>query len=132
MKFLHLGVAVRDLQRGIEEYERLFGCTLRDGPYEDPLQRVAVCFVRADDGPSFELGAPLGAASPVTTLLQNGTAAYHTCYAVPDLEAAVATLREQGCVAVHRPCEAVAFGGRRIVWLYTPSRQLVELVEAPH
>jgi methylmalonyl-CoA/ethylmalonyl-CoA epimerase len=30
---------------------------------------------------------------------------------------------------VSDPMPAVAFGGRRIAWLYTPTRQLLELVE---
>ena len=35
-------------------------------------------------------------------------------------------------MVVSGPVPAVAFGGRQIAWLYTPTRQLFELVEAEH
>jgi methylmalonyl-CoA/ethylmalonyl-CoA epimerase len=39
-------------------------------------------------------------------------------------------MQDHKCIVVAKPVPAVAFQGRRIAWIYTPSRQLFEIVEA--
>ncbi|MCI0390097.1 MAG: VOC family protein [Acidobacteria bacterium] len=131
LAFDHLGVVVADLDKALESYREIFGYELLRGPYDDPIQQVRVCFVGSDGAghPDLELVAPLNEKSPVKTLLDKGVAAYHVCYQVLNIEQALSDLRAKGCSIVSRPVPAVAFGGSRIAWLYTPSRQLLELVE---
>jgi len=131
-RFHHLGVAVSALPLAIELNERLFGLRLVSGPFEDPLQRVAVCFLSDGDdrAPLIELVAPLGDDSPVASFLARGIGAYHTCYEVENLEAALAHVKAQRCMIVSGPTPAVAFGGRSIAWFFSPTRQLTELLEA--
>ncbi len=130
--FLHLGIAVGSLEKAIPVYQNLFGYTLRSGPFDDPIQRVRVCFL-ARQNPSditLELVAPLGDESPVhRTLTKGGNSAYHACYQVDNLDQALEHLAGNGCVIVSKPVPAVAFDNRRIAWLYTPTRQLIEAVE---
>jgi len=45
------------------------------------------------------------------------------------MDAALARARSCGCLVVAAPVPAVAFGGKRIAWLYAPTRQLLEFVE---
>ena len=130
----HVGVAVRDLGPALSLYETLFGYRLLSGPYEDPIQQVIVAFVGngASSGETvLELVAPAGGLSPIAGVLKKEIGAYHVCYAVDDLEAALERARSSGCLVLGAPVPAVAFGGRRIAWLYLPTRQLVELLEAP-
>jgi methylmalonyl-CoA/ethylmalonyl-CoA epimerase len=47
------------------------------------------------------------------------------------LNEALEHFRAQRCVVLGGPVPAVAFEGRKIAWLYTPARELIELVEAP-
>jgi methylmalonyl-CoA/ethylmalonyl-CoA epimerase len=129
--FDHLGIAVSDLGKALESYREIFGYELLRGPYDDPIQQVRVCFIGpgAAGQPELELVAPLNEHSPIKTILDKGGGAYHMCYQAPDIEQALVDLRAKGCSLVSRPVPAVAFGGSRIAWLYTPSRQLLELVE---
>lgn len=130
-RLLHLGVAVCDLKAALAFYEGTLGFKLLHGPVDDPIQQVTVCFLGAADGGEIELIAPLGDQSPVARYLAREVGAYHICYEVPDIEAALTNVREQGCVVVSPPVPAAAFGGRRIAWLFAPTRQLIELLEAP-
>lgn len=131
LKFKHLGVAVQDLEQALIVYREILGYRVIAGPFNDPIQRVSVCFLApADDGPELELVAPLTSDSPVRKILSNGGGAYHLCYESGRLDEAMAVLTSQGCVVVSDPVPAVAFGGRRIAWLYMSTRQLLELVEA--
>lgn len=131
-KVHHIGVAVASLQEALPAYTSVFGHTLLSGPFVDPIQRVSVCFVGADDSgePAIELIEPAPGRSPLAAVLTKGIGAYHVCYEVEDIDAALAHARAHGCHIVSTPVPAVAFGGRRIAWFYMPSRQLVELLDA--
>jgi methylmalonyl-CoA/ethylmalonyl-CoA epimerase len=131
LRFNHLGVAVSDIEKAVAVYEDLFGYKLLSGPFDDSQQQATVCFIGTDDPPNivFELVAPLNDSSHVARLLAKGAGAYHVCYEVDDISATVAGMRAKGCLLVSGPTPAVAFEERRIAWLYTPTRQLMELVE---
>lgn len=130
--FHHIGVAVAALEPAIAVNEKVFGVRLVSGPFEDPLQRVAVCFLSSGDdrAPLIELVAPLGDKSPIASYLARGIGAYHTCYEVDDLDAALAHVKSERCVVLSGPTPAVAFGGRPIAWFFSPTRQLTELLQA--
>ncbi len=54
---------------------------------------------------------------------------HHLCYEVADLEQELADFRLRGAVIAKRPKPAAAFAGRRIAWLITAEKLLVELLE---
>jgi methylmalonyl-CoA/ethylmalonyl-CoA epimerase len=131
-KLLHVGVAVPALDPATESLASLFGYKVVSGPFDDPIQKVAVNFLTTcnDDRAEIELIAPLGEDSPIRSMLAKGGGAYHLCFETNDLEAALAHAQKHGCIVVAQPVPAVAFENRRIAWIYTRSRQLFELVEA--
>lgn len=95
----------------------------------DPLQRVRVAFVSLA-GTTIELVEPAADDSPVMSSLRKGSKLLHLCFEVPDLERALAESRDHGFHALGPPQPAVAFGGRRIAWCFSPVFGLVELLEA--
>lgn len=129
----HVGVAVAQLDAPAQLLDSLFGYKVTSGPFDDPIQKVTVNFLRqnADDAAEIELIAPLTDDSPIRSMLAKGSgAAYHLCFETTDLDGALDHVKSKGCIIVSPPAPAVAFGGRRIAWFYTPTRQLFELVEA--
>ena len=132
-RLLHVGVAVPELGPTTELMTSLFGYRVISGPFDDPIQRVSVNFLttQPSDIAEIELIAPLTEDSPIrATLAKGGGAAYHLCFETADLDQALAHAVRLKCLIVSQPAPAVAFGGRRIAWIYTKSRQLFELVEA--
>jgi methylmalonyl-CoA/ethylmalonyl-CoA epimerase len=132
-RLLHVGVAVSGLDPAAKMLNSLFGYKLVAGPFDDPIQKVTVNFLKqsSNDAAEIELIAPLTDDSPIRSMLAKGSgAAYHLCFETTDLDGALAHIKGQGCIIVSQPAPAVAFGGRRIAWFYTPTRQLFELVEA--
>jgi methylmalonyl-CoA/ethylmalonyl-CoA epimerase len=129
--FKHIGVAVADLEKAIGFYRSVFGYRVLSGPIEDPIQKVIVCFLGPDDSSpaTIELVSPCGDTAPIHKFLTNGIGAYHMCYGVENMEIALAHVRSNGSIVINDPVPAVAFGGRRICWFYTPTRQLIELAE---
>jgi methylmalonyl-CoA/ethylmalonyl-CoA epimerase len=131
-KLRHVGVAVPDIGAATGMFESLLGYRVISGPFDDPIQKVTVNFMTQSDADvaEIELVAPLTEDSPLRTMLnKNGGGAYHLCFETNDLDGALAHVRSKGCIVLGEPAPAVAFGGRRIAWFYTRTRQLFELVE---
>jgi methylmalonyl-CoA/ethylmalonyl-CoA epimerase len=127
----HVGYLTDDLEAEAARWIADFGYE-RDGPvYEDPLQTAKVCFLRQPGANHWlELIAPLGASSKLANALRQKVTFHHLCYEVPDLTAALATLRERGWLALGAAAPAVAFGGRPVAWVMDSRRALIEIVEA--
>ena len=123
-------MAVPDLEKALVFYQTALGFRLTSGPFEDHIQKVKVCFLADGGGASnLELICGLDGDSPIKRYLDQGIGAYHTCYEVVDIAATLAALRSQRCLTVGKPVPAVAFGGRKIAWCFTPTNQLIELLE---
>jgi methylmalonyl-CoA/ethylmalonyl-CoA epimerase len=130
-RFHHLGIAVHDLAKAIPIYHQLFGYELTSGPFDDPIQKVSVCFLTRGEGDmTLELVTAQGPDSPVQRTLNQGGGAYHVCYEVPKIDDALHHMKAQKCGVLSDPVPAVAFQGRLIAWLSTPTRQLIELLQA--
>lgn len=97
----------------------------------DPLQKVSVTFMTPATAaePQIELIEPCGEDSPVRSFLSKGGGLHHLCYEVPSLEAQLELSRSQGAKLVRMPMPAVAFGGRRIAWVYSKEKLLIEFLE---
>lgn len=132
-RLLHVGVAVPKLEQAANTLGKLFGYKTISGPFDDPIQRVTVSFLQQGtaDAAEIELIAPLTEDAPIRAMLAKNTGAYHLCFETTDMDGALLHVEAQGCRVISGPTPAKAFGGRRIAWLYAPTRQLFELVEAP-
>ena len=125
----HVGVVVRSIGDASDYYTRTFGLRRVGGPITDTLQDVELQFLEDDRGQRIELIQPSSEGSPVARALKTGGGLNHICYRVDDLEGTMRTLLADGAKLVREPMPAVAFEGRRVTFLYTRQRELVELVE---
>lgn len=119
-EFLHIGLAVPSIREA---------CAGGVEPVPEKGQRVCVAFVDLHGAP-VELIEPLGDASPVAASLEKGQKLLHLCFRVPDLEKALARAKQNGFHAISKPAPAEVFGGKRILWLFSKTFGLFELVEA--
>jgi methylmalonyl-CoA/ethylmalonyl-CoA epimerase len=132
MRFHHIGYAVSSIRRYLDDFlVPMFRPVRVTSPITDPGQRVTVCFVEMVGGTVIELVEPLGPGSPLDSIIGSKRGGvYHLCYEVDDLDAELKRFRSKRCLPLAKPVPAVAFEGRRIVFLLTPEHDLLELVEA--
>ena len=91
----HIGVAVEDLDAAIKLYERNFEMEL---VHRETVESQGVEAVLLDVGDGHvELLAPLGPDTPVGKFIaKKGPGLHHVAYAVEDIDAALAQLKETG------------------------------------
>ena len=126
----HVGyVVTTPLETALETWRRTLQATSVSAIFDDPIQRVRVAFLHFPTGSQVELVEPAGADSPVQAFAAKGGGLHHVCFEVDDLDQHMAQMRAQKVALVRRPHPAVAFGGRRIGWMMTPERLLIEYLE---
>jgi methylmalonyl-CoA/ethylmalonyl-CoA epimerase len=131
LRLHHIGYVVASIDVAMPGFVRSLGASWDGQVFHDPNQKVKVAFLttRAEDA-RVELVEPVGDDSPVLRFLrEKGGGLHHACYEVGDLENQLSEFRSRGAVIAKRPKPAVAFGGRRIAWILTTERALIELLE---
>jgi len=91
----HIGLAVEDLEAAFELHTAAYGMEVA---HRETVAEQGVEAVLLDVGENHvELLSPLGADTPVGRFLaKRGPGLHHVAYQVEDIDAALATLREQG------------------------------------
>ena len=129
--FHHVGFVVASIEKSIESFKQSLAAEWDGHIIHDPNQGVRVTFLRSQHStdPLFELVEPADENAPVQGFLKRGGGLHHVCYEVEDLEEALARLRAAGGIVTRPPLPAVAFAGRRIAWVYTKNKLLIEYLE---
>ena len=129
--FDHIGIVVADLDAASEQIRRLLPIDGSTRRFDDEGLGVSVQFFRDRSGLVFELIAPLGERSPVANTLAQQHRLNQIAYRCVDLETEVKVLRRAGAMPLGRPAPAIAFGGARVSFLWSPLGHVIELIEAP-
>jgi methylmalonyl-CoA/ethylmalonyl-CoA epimerase len=128
LAFHHVGVVTPDVEACAALY-RTFGYEASE-TFHDPLQKAAIVLCTRPGDPLVELVAPADPSSPAAGWLKRIRAgAYHTCYEAADLGEDIERLRALDFAVLTDPVPAVAFGGRRVAFLWGALTGLLELVE---
>jgi methylmalonyl-CoA/ethylmalonyl-CoA epimerase len=127
----HVGFVVKSIAEIAEEFSQSLSGSWDGRIILDPLQAARVSFLTGanPNDALIELVEPVEEGSPVSKFLKRGGGLHHLCYEVTDLEAQLHFSRSTGALVVRTPVPAAAFEGRRIAWVYTKARLLLEYLE---
>lgn len=127
----HVGIAVRSLAERVPFYEKILGVRLVSEEAV-PTENVRVAFL-GGEGTHVELLEPLEGKGPVAEFLEKrGEGVHHLCFEVPDIERALARLKEAGLRVIGEAPRPGA-GGCRVAFVHPRSAGgvLIELSERP-
>jgi methylmalonyl-CoA/ethylmalonyl-CoA epimerase len=128
--FHHVGYVVASIQEVVQRYVQAIDADWDGAIIHDPNQLVRVTFLRGKNAdPLIELIEPAGEKSPVLSFLNRGGGIHHVCYVVDSLEKQLESCRSKGILIVRPPLPAAAFANRRIAWVCTTDRFLIEYLE---
>ena len=131
LRLHHIGYVVASIDVAMPGFVGSLRANWDGRVFHDLNQKVRVAFLttRPEDA-QVELVEPVGDDSPVLRFLrEKGGGLHHVCYEVADLENQLLEFRSRGAAIAKRPKPAVAFDGRRIAWIMTAERILIELLE---
>ena len=130
----HIGYVVASIAEDIDRWKLALSAISVTETYEDEIQQARVAFLDLPPAglTKVELVEPLGQDSRVVSFLEKGGGLHHLCFEVDDLERQISEMKIQNAMLLRRPQPAVAFGGRRIAWMLTREKLLIEYLERDH
>ena len=131
MRLHHVAYVTRNVDQKAAQLANLLGFRTAGAPVIDTAQGVRIQFMETGDSGLLELLEPHGEKSPVQRHLDKGGGLYHLCFEVDDLDGTLQRLRDTGeAFVVREPVPAPAIDHRRVAFVVTASRDLIEFVEA--
>lgn len=127
----HIGIAVDDMQSAISMYRESFALSVTHDEIVVEQGTHAV-FLSAPSGPDLELLGSLGPETPIGKFLsKRGPGMHHICYAVPDLEAAIAKCLTDGLQMIDK-VPRLGAKGKRLAFIHPKAvgGVLIELYES--
>jgi methylmalonyl-CoA/ethylmalonyl-CoA epimerase len=128
----HIGVVVRSLEEGMEQWVSLFGYVKASDPILNTRQKVRVVFMSKPDSLPVKLIEPADPASPVAAFARKGGGLHHLCFKCDNLALTVPLLQQKGAVLMVRPEPGEAFGNHPIAFLMAKNNLNVELIDTDH
>lgn len=131
MRIHHVAYVTANLEKKSAELADLLKLRPMGEPVVDPVQGVRILFLETSDGGLVELLEPHSERSPVARHLKQGGGLYHVCFEVHDLDGTLERFRNSvGGIVICEPVSAPAIAGRRVAFVVTEDRDLIEFVEA--
>ncbi|HRW03639.1 MAG TPA: methylmalonyl-CoA epimerase [Caldilineaceae bacterium] len=127
----HIGIVVHNLDESLQTYCNQLGFTLLERVMI-PEQLVEAAFLDAGNG-TIELIAPTDTESGTARYLQNrGEGTHHICFAVDNIEAALAELRAQGVRLIDETPRQGVHGLVAFVHPKATHGTMIELLQKSH
>jgi methylmalonyl-CoA/ethylmalonyl-CoA epimerase len=125
----HIGIVVPTLERGLDQWERLFGYQKNSDVVLNMRQKVRVVFLSRKNSVTIKLIEPSGPDSPVYQAARRGGGLHHLCFRCDDLEAEIPVLQRQGARLIVPPQPGEAFCGHQIAFMLAGNNINFELID---
>ena len=125
----HIGIAVKDLQRGIENYKKILGLKC-SGTEEVPEQKVKIAMIPIQET-NIELLEPTQDDSPIAKFIENkGEGFHHIAIGVENIEEELKRLKSEDVRLIDEKYR-IGVHGAKIAFIHPKSMGglLVELVQ---
>jgi len=125
----HLGIVVRSLEEGIQQWETLFGYRKNTPIVLNTRQKARVVFMVKKDSLTVKLIEAADPSSPVFSMARKGGGLHHLCFRCADLNTEIPVLKERGAVFIVPPQPGEAFKNHDIAFFLTKNNLNVELID---
>jgi len=125
----HIGIVVRSLEAGIQQWTTMFDYHLCSDIVVNTRQKVRVAFLAKRESLTIKLLEPLDPSSAASTLAAKGGGLHHICFRCGDLKTEIPLLKEKGARLLVAPQPGEAFNNRDIAFLFAGSNLNIELID---
>jgi methylmalonyl-CoA/ethylmalonyl-CoA epimerase len=126
----HIGIVVKRLEEGIDQWTSLFGYKVVSDLVTNTRQKVRVVFLDKINSCMIKLIEPIDESSPVHKFALKGGGLHHLCFRCRDLSATIEQFKREGCRILVSPQPGEAFGNENIAFIYAKEGLNIELIGA--
>ena len=125
----HICFAVKDIQKGIKDWERTFDYRQMTEIVTNTRQKVKVVFLSKDDSLSVKLIEPLSDNDSLLRFVNGGGGFHHLCFKCTDMNEKITDLKKSGVVMLVPPQPGEAFENEDIAFMLTRFGINLELID---
>jgi len=125
----HIGIVVRSLEDGLQQWESLFGYQRNSDIVVNTRQKVRVVFLAKRDSLPVKLVEPVDESSPIFAFSRRGGGLHHLCFRCQDLQVQIPILEAQDAKFLVPPQPGEAFKNNDIAFFLTRNNLNVELID---
>ncbi len=125
----HIGIVVRSLEEGIQQWETMFGYQKNSDIVVNTRQKVRVVFLAKAGSLTIKLVEPSEPTSPVFPFSRRGGGLHHLCFRCDDLKVQIPVLEAQEAKFLVPPEPGEAFKNNDIAFFLAKNNLNVELID---
>ena len=125
----HIGIVVRSIEKGITQWEKMFGYHKASEIVLNTRQKVRVVFLTKEASSTIKLIEPSGEDSPIFLFARKGGGLHHLCFRCGNLETEIPVLRKSGAKCIVKPEPGEAFENHDIAFLLAGNNLNIELID---
>ena len=125
----HIGIVVKDIQKGIEHWEKIFGYIQMTKVVTNSRQKVKVVFLKKENSLLVKLIEPTAEDSPIFMYARKGGGLHHLCFKCENMQTQLDLFQSQGIRVLAEPQPGEAFENEDIAFLYAKHGLNIELID---
>jgi len=129
MKLDHICFAVKDLNEGIDYWEKVFGYRQLTQIVENTRQKVKVSFLSKEDSINIKLIEPVNDNQSLVNFVNRGGGFHHICFKCDDIDETMIELTDKGLLTLIPPQPGEAFNNHKIAFLLARNGVNIELID---
>nr|WP_321409417.1 VOC family protein [uncultured Carboxylicivirga sp.] len=129
MKIDHIGIVVRSMEEGINQWKDNFGYSQMTKPTLNTRQKVNIVFMEKENSITIKLIEPSEDESPMFQFAKRGGGLHHLCFIVDELVQEIDILKNKGLFLISPPQPGEAFGNNNIAFLLGKDNLNIELID---
>lgn len=124
----HIGIVVRSLDEGIQQWEDMFSYKKNSDIVLNTRQKVRVVFMAKKGSLPVKLVEPAGETSPIFMFARRGGGLHHLCFRCDDMKVQIPILKSQEAKFLVPPEPGEAFKNNDIAFFLAKNNLNVELI----
>jgi methylmalonyl-CoA/ethylmalonyl-CoA epimerase len=125
----HIGIAVKDIDKGITHWRDVFGYHQATEIVINTRQKVKVAFMEKEGSLTVKLISPFDNSSPLHKFLAKGEGIHHLCFKCADLNIQIDELKAKGLRLIAPPQPGEAFADENIAFMFGKMGLNIEVID---
>ncbi|NLM66905.1 MAG: hypothetical protein GX180_06990 [Enterococcus sp.] len=125
----HIGIAVRDIEEGIEYWAEVFGYKQMTRMVVNTIQKVKVVFLTKEGSLTIKLIEPTEGNQSLQNFVSRGGGFHHLCFRCENLNTTMNELKTKGLITLVSPQPGEAFNNHNIAFLLAKNGLNIEIID---